>query len=183
MSFERRQITRTPSSSESAPVTTAAATSPIECPITAPGRTPRAAMASARATCMAKIVGWTAPIPVTVSGADMASVTENPDSCRMSGSMRAMAAANVGSFASRGAPISAHCEPCPENTHTGPRSSWPTAAGYGVSPAAISRRPAHSSLVSPASLASAAMTAVRTGRCPRRRASVYPRSFRSTGSP
>ena len=36
ISRERRQITRTPSSSDSAPATTAAAASPIEWPITAP---------------------------------------------------------------------------------------------------------------------------------------------------
>ncbi len=40
ISRERRQITRTPSSSDSAPATTAAAVSPSEWPITAPGRTP-----------------------------------------------------------------------------------------------------------------------------------------------
>ncbi len=40
ISRERRQMTRTPSSSDSAPATTAAAVSPRECPITAPGRTP-----------------------------------------------------------------------------------------------------------------------------------------------
>ena len=37
---ERRQMTRTPSSSDSAPATTAAETSPRECPMTAPGCTP-----------------------------------------------------------------------------------------------------------------------------------------------
>jgi len=40
ISFERRQMTRAPSCSVSAPATTAAADSPIECPMTAPGRTP-----------------------------------------------------------------------------------------------------------------------------------------------
>ena len=40
ISFERRQMTRKPSSSDSAPATTAAAASPRECPMTAPGRTP-----------------------------------------------------------------------------------------------------------------------------------------------
>ncbi|PRC60534.1 hypothetical protein C6A85_17780, partial [Mycobacterium sp. ITM-2017-0098] len=35
-----RQITLTPSPRLRAPATTAAATSPIECPMTAPGRTP-----------------------------------------------------------------------------------------------------------------------------------------------
>jgi len=40
ISRERRQITRAPSSSDSAPATTAAADSPSEWPITAPGRTP-----------------------------------------------------------------------------------------------------------------------------------------------
>ncbi|SHW95315.1 Uncharacterised protein [Mycobacteroides abscessus subsp. abscessus] len=38
--FERRQITFTPSASDSAPETTAAADSPIEWPMTAPGCTP-----------------------------------------------------------------------------------------------------------------------------------------------
>ena len=66
-------------------------------------------------------------MPVTVSGADIASVTENPDSAAISGSISATVAANTGSVASRSAPIAAHCEPCPENTHTGPRSSCPTA--------------------------------------------------------
>ena len=35
-------------------------------------------MAAASATCMANSTGWTRSIPVTVSGADIASVTENP---------------------------------------------------------------------------------------------------------
>ena len=68
-------------------------------------------------------------MPVTVSGADIASVTENPDSSAISGSRRATVAANAGSVASSSAPICAHCEPCPENTHTGPRSSGPTRTG------------------------------------------------------
>ena len=80
-------------------------------------------MVAASATCMANRVGWTRSIPVTVSGADIASVTENPDSRAISGSASATVAANTGSVASRSAPIAAHCEPCPENTHTGPRSS------------------------------------------------------------
>ena len=37
-------------------------------------------MAAASATCMANRVGWTRSMPVTVSGADIASVTENPAS-------------------------------------------------------------------------------------------------------
>ena len=78
---------------------------------------------AASATCMVKRVGCTRSIPVTVSGADIASVTENPDSRAISGSASATVAANTGSFASSSAPIAAHCEPCPENTHTGPRSS------------------------------------------------------------
>ena len=40
INFERRQITLMPSSSDRAPETTAAADSPIEWPITAPGMTP-----------------------------------------------------------------------------------------------------------------------------------------------
>ncbi len=103
-SLDRRQMTRTPSSIERDPATTAAATSPMECPITAPGRTPWAAMASARATCMANRVGWTLSMPVTVSGADIASVTENPDSRSISGSRRATAAANTGSVDRSSAP-------------------------------------------------------------------------------
>ena len=82
---------------------------------------------AASATCMVNRVGWTRSMPVTVSGADIASVTENPASRAISGSASAMVAANTGSVASRPAPIPAHCEPCPENTHTGPRSSCPTA--------------------------------------------------------
>ena len=80
-------------------------------------------MVAASATCMANRVGWTRSMPVTLSGAVMASVTEKPDSSAIRGSMVAMVAANTGSFASRSAPIAAHCEPCPENTQTGPRSS------------------------------------------------------------
>ena len=43
-------------------------------------------MVAASATCMVNRVGWTRSIPVTVSGADIASVTENPDSLAISGS-------------------------------------------------------------------------------------------------
>ena len=121
---------------------------------------------AASATCMANRVGWTRSMPVTVWGAVIASVTEKPDSPAISGSDSAMVAANTGSLASRSAPIAAHCEPCPENTQTGPRSSWPTAAGYGVSPLATSRNASTSSAVPVAG------TAVRTERCPRRRARV-----------
>ncbi len=83
---------------------------------------------AASATCMVNRVGWIRSMPVTVCGADIASVTENPDSRAISGSASATVAANTGSVASSSAPIAAHCEPCPENTHTGPRSSCPTAA-------------------------------------------------------
>ncbi len=54
---DRRQITRTPSSSDSAPATTAAAASPIEWPITAPGCTPYDLMVAASATCMVNSAG------------------------------------------------------------------------------------------------------------------------------
>ena len=83
---------------------------------------------AASATCMVNRVGWIRSIPVTISGAVIASVTENPASRAISGSASATVAANTGSVASSSAPICAHCEPCPENTHTGPRSSCPTAA-------------------------------------------------------
>ncbi|CAM4075713.1 hypothetical protein MYBA111488_00595 [Mycobacterium basiliense] len=167
-------MTRTPSSRESAPATTAAATSPKEWPMTAPGRTPYDFIVSANATCIANRVGCTRSIPLGVSCAVMAAVTEKPDSAAISGSSAAMVAANTGSFASRSAPIVAHCEPWPENTHTGPRSSWPTAAWPGASPVAAMRRPS----ASPAR--SVAMMAVRTRRCPRRRVRVYARSGSDT---
>ena len=79
-------------------------------------------MVAANATCMAKMVGCTLSIPVTVCGAVIASVTENPDSAEITGSSAAMVSANIGSLARNSAPIAAHCDPCPENTHTGPRS-------------------------------------------------------------
>lgn len=43
------------------------------------------------------------------------------------------ASVNTGSVANRSAPMPAHCDPCPEETHTGPRSSCPTAAGSAKS--------------------------------------------------
>ena len=50
MRRDRRQITLTPSAFDSAPATTAAAASPIECPMTAPGRTPYDSASAARPT-------------------------------------------------------------------------------------------------------------------------------------
>ena len=85
-------------------------------------------MVAASATCMVNKVGSARSISVTACGAVMASITENPDSAAISGSACATVAANTGSLASRSAPIPDHCEPSPENTQTGPRSSWPTAA-------------------------------------------------------
>ena len=105
-------------------------------------------------------------MPVTTSDAEMASVTENPDSVAISGSIRAMVAANTGSVDSNWTPMAAHCEPCPENSHTGPWSSRPAAGWYGISSSAISRSAAVSSGKLPA------VTEVLTGRCARRRASV-----------
>lgn len=165
-SRDRRQITRSPSCSDNAPATTAAETSPREWPITAPGRTPRALIASASATCMTNRVGCTRSMPVTVSAAVRASVTEKPDSAAINGSAAATVAAKAGSVASRSAPIAAHCEPCPENTHTGPRSSRPTACSSGPSPAANPRSARTNSWLSPA------ISVRRTGRRPRRDASV-----------
>ena len=88
--------------------------------MTAPGRAPYAFMVAAKATCMVNSVGWIRSWPVTVWCADMASVTENPHSRRITGSACATVAANTGSFANRSMPIPAHCEPWPENTHTAP---------------------------------------------------------------
>ena len=73
--------------------------------MTAPGRTPYAFMVAARATCMVNSVGWIRSIPVTICGAVIASVTENPDSRAISGSACATVAANTGSVASSSAPI------------------------------------------------------------------------------
>ena len=120
ISRDRRQITRAPSSAESAPATTAAAASPIECPITAAGRTPRASIAAASATWTANIVGWIRSMPDSMPGAVIASVTENPDSCETTDSIFAIVSANTGSVRNSCVPISSHCEPCPEKTHTGP---------------------------------------------------------------
>ncbi len=80
ISRERRQITRTPSSSDSAPATTAAAASPDRVANDGTRRTPYALIVAASATCMVNSVGWIRSIPVTVSGAEIALVTENPDS-------------------------------------------------------------------------------------------------------
>ena len=91
--------------------------------MTAPGVTPRDFMVAAIAICIAKMAGWILWIPVTVSGARIASVTEKSDSAAIIGSNSAIAAANTGSEFINSRPISAHCEPCPEKTNTGPRSS------------------------------------------------------------
>ena len=141
--------------------------------MTAPGRTPCDFIVSASATWIAKIVGWTRSTPVSCSGADIASVTEKPDSAATTGSIAATVAANTGSVANNSAPIPAHLDPCPENNHTGPRSPRPTAGSRGRSLAARSRS------ASTRSARSLAQTTVRTGRCARRLANVYPRSRRS----
>ena len=57
---------------------------------------------------MANSVGCTRSIPVTVSGAVIASVTENPDSRAISGSTSATVAANTGSL---GEQVGAHRRP------------------------------------------------------------------------
>ena len=118
---ERRQMTRTPSSSDSAPATTAAATSPMEWPMTPAGSTPWARQVAARAICMANRTGCTRAHPVTGSPVRTMSRTENPASPEMRGSTSVRAAAKAGSCFSRPRPIPGHCEPCPENTHTGCR--------------------------------------------------------------
>ncbi len=55
----RRATTRAPSSSDSAPATTAAAISPCECPATASGRTPAASHSAASDTITAHSTGCT----------------------------------------------------------------------------------------------------------------------------
>ncbi len=62
-SRERRQISRPPSASESAPQVTAAAISPTEWPMTASGRTPYERHTAARPTCIAKIMLWIRSTP------------------------------------------------------------------------------------------------------------------------
>ncbi|OLT36940.1 hypothetical protein BJF79_30400 [Actinomadura sp. CNU-125] len=45
--------------------------------------------------------------------------SENPAASATSGSSRSMTAVNAGSPSSRVRAMPAHCDPCPENTHTG----------------------------------------------------------------
>ncbi|WP_277622356.1 hypothetical protein [Streptomyces sp. CB03238] len=61
-------MTRTPSRTLNAPAATAAATSPMEWPITAAGSTPWDRHIAARPNWMAKITGCTRSNPVTTSG-------------------------------------------------------------------------------------------------------------------
>ena len=51
INFDRVAITRRPSAADSAPATTAALTSPIECPITASGCTPQERHNAVNANC------------------------------------------------------------------------------------------------------------------------------------
>lgn len=148
-SRDRRQITRAPSATLSAPATTAAATSPMECPITAAGRTPCARHSAASPSCMANSTGWMRSQPTSSSPARSAARTENPVSARISGSTSAIVAANAGSTTSRSRPIPGHCDPCPENTQTVSRGALAMAVPvttFGAGrPATNARRPATSS--------------------------------------
>ncbi len=97
---ERVAITFNPSAGLSAPATTAAVTSPIECPITASGSTPYERHNAVNANCIPTKTGWMRSIPRTSSPDANTSRSENPTCSRKTGSSSATAAANAGSVAS-----------------------------------------------------------------------------------
>jgi hypothetical protein len=101
----------TPVSSSMQPATTAAATSPIEWPMTAAGRSPCARHSSASATWTPKITGWaTHGESRTASGSSWARSERSPCS-RISGSRRSIAAAKAGSASSSRRAMPGHCDP------------------------------------------------------------------------
>ena len=132
-------MTRRPSSGVSAPATTAAVTSPIECPITASGSTPYERHNAVNANCRPISTGWTRASPATRWPSVSTWCSENRMCSRNSGSNSSTAAANTGSSTSSCRPMPAHCEPCPEYTKTvpglhnpscgstSPIADWPTA--------------------------------------------------------
>ena len=108
---DRVAITASPSARVSAPATTAALTSPIECPITASGTPRRNATTRSTPTERPPAPAAIRSIPITGSPADSTSCSENPVCATKSGSNSATAAANAGSSANNRRPIPAHCEP------------------------------------------------------------------------
>ena len=154
-------MTRTPSSSDSAPATTAAADLAHRMPDDRAGPHPVGLHGGGQRDLHGE-QGRLDPVDAGHGlGRRHRLGDREPGLARRSAAPRsATVAANTGSSASRSAPIAAHCEPCPENTHTGPRSSWPDRGlvrGVAVGDLAQARRSAR--------VRSAAITAVRTGRC------------------
>ena len=159
--------TRTPSSSDSAPATTAAAASPRECPMTAPGRTPYAFMVAARATCMVNSVGWIR----SMTGHDLRAPT-SPRSPRTR--TRGRSAARPARRWRR-TPVRSPAAQRPSPPTANPARRTPTPdpdrrARPRPDTEYRRRRPRATPRSAPAWLL--AMTAVRTGRCARRRARV-----------
>ena len=128
ISRERRQTTRAPSSSESAPATTAAAASPSECPITRRGL---------HAVCPqggghGDLHGEQRRLhPVLTGDRLLRRHRLGHRETRLLGDDRLGLRDGCGEHRlgrqEVARPSPAHCEPWPENTHTGPRSSRPTA--------------------------------------------------------
>ena len=107
---DRCVMTRTPSAGVSAPATTAAATSPIEWPRTAAGRSPYERHRAASATCRPKVSGWATAIRWS-AGSRRPSRRLTPLSARKSGSSSSTAAAKAGSVSSSRRPIAGQCAP------------------------------------------------------------------------
>lgn len=156
----RRQIAATPSASEIPPATTAAATSPIDWPTTAAGRTPHASQARASATWTANSGGWISAIPRSPRPSAITARTDCPDSAAISGSSSSIAEVKAGSASSSSRAIPGHCEPWPLKTKTGPGS-----------PGASSTVPA----TAPSAAPSAASSRARAASCAGSRASSTPR--------
>ncbi|SKZ32667.1 Uncharacterised protein [Mycobacteroides abscessus subsp. abscessus] len=114
ISFERVAMTLRPSARLSPPETIAAATSPMEWPITASGSTPRERHSAVSANCTPTRTGWIRSIPTTASPEVSVSRSEKPTCATKSGSISSIAAAKAGSSARRRRPMPAHCAPCPE---------------------------------------------------------------------
>ena len=161
ISRDRRQMTRTPSSSDSAPATTAAATSPIEWPMTAPGCTPYELHRGGQRHLHGEHGGLD-PVDTGHRLGRRHRLGDREPGLLGDQRLRSprRSRRTPVRVASRPAPIPAHCEPWPENTHTGPRSSLPDRGlirSVAIGDLAQRRQPAPGGVL--------ASTAVRTGRC------------------
>ncbi len=132
---DRRQMTRTPSSTVSAPATTAAATSPIEWPTTAPGVTPYDFHVRASAIWMANRTGMASAGPSGLRPSSSSAQRSGPPSSANRPSRSSMASAKAGSSSRRRCAMPARCAPYPEKTHTGrpgmPSAEPVTTPGWG----------------------------------------------------